>query len=277
MQIGISTGFYYGQNILEAINSFKDAGFKTLEVFAAPRSEFEYIHFNWHERKVVDALKGRLLELGMSVNSVHAPFSNSIDISSPDDSMRARSVMEIAECLDVARELGAGFLVLHPASAGGSISELERRFAQSRKSLEELYRKALNSGIKLAVENQLPHILGGNPETLHALIEGFSEDTACFCFDSSHANLYPPKNVAATFAAMASRIGTLHISDNRGTADDHITPGRGCINWKEFIKTLKSKNYEGVFMLEVIEKIEGVSPLEILKAARKQAEDFLNN
>jgi len=59
----------------------------------------------------------------------------------------------------------------------------------------------------------------------------------------------------------------LHVSDNLGKSDDHNIPGRGNINWKLFISTLKLIDYKGVFVLELLEQGKGWDCKKVLKEA----------
>ena len=46
-------------------------------------------------------------------------------------------------------------------------------------------------------------------------------------------------------------MGTLHIHDNDGRSDQHLTPGLGNIDWNGFAKALKDICFNGVLNLEV--------------------------
>jgi hypothetical protein len=45
-------------------------------------------------------------------------------------------------------------------------------------------------------------------------------------------------------------IGHVHISDNFGYYDEHLTPGEGDVPLKDFVKELKEQGYEGDFIVE---------------------------
>jgi len=45
-------------------------------------------------------------------------------------------------------------------------------------------------------------------------------------------------------------IGHVHISDNFGYHDEHLTPGHGNVPLKDFVKKLKEKNYKGEMIVE---------------------------
>ena len=47
------------------------------------------------------------------------------------------------------------------------------------------------------------------------------------------------------------RTRVLHLQDNRGIVDDHMFPGMGVINWKEFLPAMKEAGYSGTLNFEV--------------------------
>ncbi|HAV42998.1 TPA: hypothetical protein DCX15_03160 [bacterium] len=49
---------------------------------------------------------------------------------------------------------------------------------------------------------------------------------------------------------LGTEIAHLHLSDNRGTGDDHLPLGCGLIDWKKTLETVK-RYYNGTITLEV--------------------------
>jgi len=274
--IGISTGIFYDRDIFYCLPLIKEAGFRFVEVWASPQKNGDYVHFDWHKDSQVQMLAACLRTLGLKVSSLHAPFSDALNISDPDEVRRKAAVLETLRTADVLKFLGGEFLVVHPASNDNWHPDRNSRFAQSRKSLEEIARYVRDWGLKLAVENQLPHILGGDAQTLRALVEGLPPDSVGFCFDTSHANLYPGQKLENTFKQMADRIMTLHVSDNYGERDDHFALGDGRIDWNSFAGALRSSNYNGVFMLEVSRDSLQHGQLATLDSVYRRAMQFLN-
>ncbi|OGS17556.1 MAG: hypothetical protein A2219_01250 [Elusimicrobia bacterium RIFOXYA2_FULL_50_26] len=266
MELGISTGIFHEKNLLELLPHLRRAGFTTLEIWASTEvRNGERAHFDWKNRDSIAALSQKLAELGMKAHSMHAPFSNEVDVSSLDEHRRAAAVRETVLAMEALKLLGGQILVAHPASTESYQHEKAHRFAQSRKSILEIAAFAREMEITLAVENQLPHILGGDVPTLLALIEGLERPRAGLCFDTSHANLYGHQSVDQTYKQIADRVIALHVSDNRGKHDDHLIPGEGSINWPAFIHALDMEHYPGVFTLEVIAASQQAAPGELLQ------------
>jgi len=266
MDIAISTGIFHEQNLLELLPHLRGAGFTMLEIWASTDvRNGERTHFDWKNRESISALAARLAELGMKAHSMHAPFSNEVDVSSPDENRRAAAVRETVLSMEALKLLGGQILVVHPASTESYQHEKPRRFAQSRKSILEIAAFAREMEITLAMENQLPHILGGDLPTLLALMEGLDPSRSGICLDTSHANLYGHQSVDQTYRQIADRVIALHVSDNKGKHDDHLVPGEGFINWPAFIHAINQEHYPGVFTLEVIAESQNAAPAELLK------------
>ena len=251
MDIGLSTAFLYERNILETLPVIRHGGFAALEIWSSPNGE-EYSHFDWRNDDEVRAFERALRDHGLAVNSLHAPFSPRIDLSDGDEAVRKASVDAVKRTADVLKQVGGRFLVVHPATRESHGQDRNYRFQQSRKSLEELTRHAQALGVMVAVENQLPHILGGDVATLTALLEGLPRETVGICFDTSHAHLDRRTSLEAMFRELSDRVVTLHVSDNHRHYDDHLAPGAGTIHWQSFIDMLYALRYPGIFMLEVV-------------------------
>jgi sugar phosphate isomerase/epimerase len=275
LNLGISTGIFYEKDILETLPFIREAGFQTVEIWAGPQKNGEYIHFNWHEPYRVQALAVFLRTLGMRVNSLHAPFSERIDVCSLSELQRRQAVNEVLRSLEVLKQLNGEYLVLHPASNESSMRDRDAHFRQARKSIEEIYRCMEGMGVKLAVENQLPHILGGDIGTLLALIEGLPSSEVGICFDTSHANLYRGQAVEDSFLKLSSRVMTLHISDNYGNNDDHFVVGDGHINWNSFVGALIRNDYHGVFLMEITAAALQKDKYIVLKSGYTRAAELL--
>jgi sugar phosphate isomerase/epimerase len=73
--------------------------------------------------------------------------------------------------------------------------------------------------------------------------------------DVGHANIDVPKNQTREYLfSLADRLAHVHLSDNDGTADQHLplgAPAKGGISWRRVAADLKSFGYDGTVTLEV--------------------------
>jgi sugar phosphate isomerase/epimerase len=61
----------------------------------------------------------------------------------------------------------------------------------------------------------------------------------------------------------------IHASDNRGSYDDHLPPGRGNIDWPGFLRTLSQSRFGGTIMLEIAGRSETPQVLHEARMARQ--------
>ena len=152
------------------------------------------------------------------------------------------------------------------------------------------YRKEKNMGLEkplfIAPENYQPEMYGGHPQEYKKLIldarsqmverlskEGIDRDEAKKIakdhikgtFDTGHANMWRKyfqdkdpdgKNFDKWLVdqvgdlAKEGVIGHIHLTDNFGYGDEHISIGEGNTPTQDIIKKLKEKGYEGKFIAE---------------------------
>ncbi len=271
MEIGISTGIIYNYNLLEKIFLFKEAGFDSIEICFNPRlNKDKFYQFNYQNWLYVYELKDKLKELGLKIHSIHAPYSSTFDISGLNEQQRVNTVNEIRNIIDVLRVLDGSVLVLHPTIKEMSENNFKERsewFKKATESLRDIIVYGEKKGIKIAVENLLPHIFFGGFNDLLNLVNQFDSKNSGICLDTSHANL--GEGALEAVKKFGKKINSLHISDNYGKNDDHFPVGEGIINWDEFLGELWKANFKGVFMLEILKEVKEEELPSMLKKIYK--------
>ncbi|MFN3966364.1 MAG: sugar phosphate isomerase/epimerase family protein [Endomicrobiia bacterium] len=273
MEIGISTGIFHKENIFNHLETIKNSGFEFIELWA------DMAHFNYHDKFEIEKLKNALNDLSLKPVSMHAPFSYELDLSNPDETKRKQAVFETLKTAEAIKLLNGDIVVTHPATKPfANISdkkEKEIRTTQSKKSFYEVLQETEKLGIKLAIENQLPHIYGNEPETLLDLLSIKKGNFIGICFDTSHASFSKNLTVREFLKKLGKNVITLHVSDSNKKMDEHLPPGWGLIDWEEFITTLREINYSGIFMLEILKEIPGKTIQETFVAAKEFFKKFL--
>jgi sugar phosphate isomerase/epimerase len=80
--------------------------------------------------------------------------------------------------------------------------------------------------------------------------DAVKRDNLRFNFDT--ANQFVLKeNLEVALLRLAHHIDYIHLSDNRGTKVEHLSPGTGNINWDRFFFTLNRIDYKGHFGLDI--------------------------
>ncbi|MDA8164353.1 MAG: sugar phosphate isomerase/epimerase [Desulfobacteraceae bacterium] len=263
--IGLSTGCFYKQSLLEVLVPIRDSGFTILEISASPS------HLDFHDLPQVRTAAARIAELGITVHSYHAPFGQHLDITSPDEILREASVEEILFSVEAAVTLGARYFTLHPGPDKNHLArkeEIEQRRASGLGSLDRIAASCRERGVELLLENMLPYHLFGRISDLLWFREAAAEGSLGLCLDTGHANL--AGDLYMTAQRVAEHVRIIHAHDNL-YADDHLPPGKGRIDWQRLMEVLAASGFDGMIMLELSGEHEG-DPESFLEEARRASE-----
>lgn len=197
------------------------------------------------------------LEKTNLTTSFHAAYMLNLANYLPE--IRAAAVRYAERLLQVANELGARWVTLHPGYGVG-IPTLEwvRALALDclRWSLNRLLPIAERLGVALALENinptppgsEIVFLLDSSAE-LQQLLSEFPSPALTVCIDVGHAAV--ADGFLAYWAVAGDRCVGLHIHDNDGHDDLHFVPGDGVIEWDEVIGTLGQSGFDGPLNLEL--------------------------
>jgi sugar phosphate isomerase/epimerase len=279
-RFGVSTHLYHGERLQQRhLLDIAAHGFETLEVFAT-RS-----HFDYHDDKAIEALRGWLHDSKLELRSVHAPITDSLandkwgeriySTATRDHAARQAAVREVEAALGIARQIPFTFLVVHlgvPASLNPGPDDNSRDAAI--RSIEEIHGMAEPLGVQVALE-----VMGNDLSTPWALIDilerTFDGANLGICMDVGHAHLLgdTPEAIETT----SEYLVTTHIHDNRRQQDDHLVPFEGSINWGATIMAFEKIGYDGVLMYEVRNTDGPALVLDRAARARQKLEGLMGD
>jgi sugar phosphate isomerase/epimerase len=244
--IGLSTGCFYHQSILECLLLIRESGFSMIEVCSSPE------HLDFHEVKSVQCAADRIKDLGMEAHSFHAPFAPNIDIASCDATQRAASVAEIFRAAEAAALLRVHYFVLHPGPENPAVIPAEEQLPRMQNviaSLNQVARRCKELGITCVLENKLPHLLFGNTSDILWILDGINAAEIGVCLDTGHAFL--AGDMHGLVHKLSAHLRMIHAHDNNGANDNHSPPGDGKIDWERFLSDLIEARFRGAFILEM--------------------------
>jgi len=264
--IGLSTGCFYTEPLIDCLETIRASGFSMVEVvFSSP-------HLDYKNPARVQEAAARLDTLGMEAYSFHAPFADDIDISSPDAARREHALAAILRAVDAAALLGVHYFVLHPGPENADIPSREERLLRIEHVcgvLDRVAARCSEVGIQCVLENKLPHLMFGQSADLLWILTCLKGNRVGACLDTGHAHLagelYPLVH------KMAPYLRLLHVHDNKGHGDDHLPPGDGRIDWTALLKELAAVNFTGALILE----LAGGGPPEVVMARARRARTYL--
>lgn len=279
MRYGISTHLYHdGRLSRDHLLEIGSYGFDEVEVFAA-RS-----HFDYHDVKAIGELGRWLGEAGLTLHSIHGPIVEDIvsgrwigalSLAAADPDAREHALHETAAAIDIARQIPAGFLVLHLGVpdelvplAGANLRDA------ALDSLERIVALAEPAGLQVAVE-LIPNDLSRAAALVEIVEDDLELPNVGICLDFGHAAL--EGDVVDAVEAVAGLLVTTHVHDNRGRSDDHLVPFEGTIHWPSALTSLQKVGYEGTLMFELAGTSNAAAVLERTRAVRERFDQILGD
>ncbi len=258
--MGLSTGCFWQTSIFECLEDIRNSGFSRIEICSSPA------HLDYHDVERVKRAGGLMDQLGLETYSFHAPFSDHIDITSPDSHVRDFARDELLKAAEAAAILKVRYFVLHPGPENSKLPDHERfwRLQHAVDVLNQVYAQCRQLGVGLVLENMLPHLFAGRIRDLLWILGALDSYKIGICLDTGHAHL--GGDLPAVVHKLSGHLWMVHASDNHRHYDDHLPPGDGTINWAELLAHLNNLHFNGTFIIE----IAGTGDREkILEGARR--------
>lgn len=250
----------------DALRAFRRAGFQVIDMNLCghTRNDGTLTRSDWQDwchrmRDTADAL-------GLELSQAHAHYFLMPAENVPsewDTEMLRRSV-------EAGKILGTRWMVFHPYSCneGPWYS-----YARSRQVNLDLFRTYADwcggSGVHIAIENMIERKdrtrrYCSATEELIDLVDALNDPIFGICWDTGHANMNKV-NQCEALRLIGKRLHALHINDNHGENDDHLTPFSGNIDWPPIVQTLREIGYEGDFTYEDFRSHNGLPADERLR------------
>ncbi len=192
--------------------------------------------------------------------SLHAPFSD-LNQGSIDETIRTASLNRFKQSLEVCVKLKADRMVIHTHFNPIFYKNHKQQWLEnSIRSLRPLSNYAREKNITILVENSIDP----SPWAVLELIKRI--DNLKACFDIAHYNVFNPHGWEKEFMKYPPEsIMEVHLSDNRGSEDEHLPLGEGSIDFKKFFKILNDRRLKPYIVLEPHDKEGLLKNLEYIK------------
>jgi sugar phosphate isomerase/epimerase len=234
--------------ILEELEAISKLGFDYLELtMDAPQAHYQLI------REIKDELLQALERFHMGLVCHLPTFVSTADLT---EGLREASLNEVLGSLEVAAELRAMKVVLHPSPHRGlSVFVIDQARQYALRSLEAVVNKADQLGLPLCLENMCPQSNSlVNPEDFVEIFAHFPG--LRMTLDTGHAHIEDKGGgrVLEFVERFPERIFHVHANDNLGREDNHLPIGTGTIDFLEILGALKAMGYDETITLEVFSK-----------------------
>ena len=240
----------------------------TLHLLHQPLSEIlhKLIYLNTKNIEIADsgyhALNPRLVEQLQEIRasydlefSIHAPYADT-NLSADDDLIREWILKRIRYSIRFANELEAKCVVIHPGWTTATDRFMKgRAWELNIRSLHWLQKYSQEYGVPLLIENvpePTPYLL----ITTNDFELFFSDEQIDMrmVLDIAHANLQ--SQVYDFLQDFGDKIDHIHVSDNRGSKDQHLPIGEGSINWERVMTSIRKIGFDGWIVIESYRDID---------------------
>ena len=229
------------RNPLEEIDWFGRHGFDFVDFTLEPPAA---------DPDLIDprAVRAALDRHGLGVVAHTAWF---IPIGSPFASIRQAALNEFRRALTKAKHIGAAVMNMHYGKPPGFFTP-EQTIDWHVEVLSRLCQEAAEIGVTIVLEH-IPHGGSNQLENIVAIMERVP--LLRFHLDSGHAKLERGQDRWEEYLdRLGHKLLHVHLSENDGTADQHLPLGavpRSTTDWPKHIKKLKAIGYDGTITLEV--------------------------
>lgn len=198
----------------------------------------------------LDLVKRALADQGLKA-IICGAFGPTRDLTHEDPAYHQTCFTYLDSCLEIASELGAGFVAGPMYSAVGKARFVapEQRKVEwdlAVSNLRKVCRRAGEFGLDLAIEtlNRFETDLINTSEDLMRLIGDINEPQAKAVLDGFHLNIEEP-DLESAIRRVGDKLIHVQVSENyRGT------PGTGQTNWAAWKRGLEAINYRGTISIE---------------------------
>ncbi|GFO97506.1 xylose isomerase domain-containing protein [groundwater metagenome] len=203
-----------------------------------------------------------IIETTNLVLTLHLPFSD-LNLASLNHPIWKETIRQMTKCLERASDF-VELAVVHPGHLSPLGMQLpEMAWRQNIEGLQAICDFADERGIRVGVENMvnMAFILGKQPGEILGMIESLERENAGLTLDIGHANT---NGMVNEFLEDLSRVIHVHLHDNKGRSDEHLSLGKGTVNWKMVVSKLDG--YKGRVVTEARTVEEGSASLKLLKS-----------
>ena len=168
------------------------------------------------------------------------------------EAQRRDAVDYLKLSLEMAKEMGAEFVLTSPAN-GGYLATYDQLWSRLEKNIQELGDYAAKLEIKLVVEALTPYESNFFTRA-NDLVELFRRVDNPYVVGM--CDIVPPfvqhESIMAYFDKLGNKMDHMHIIDGENGSDTHLIPGEGNIPIKEMLYEMKPIGYDKTATLELV-------------------------
>ena len=236
------------EKILPILRKY-DVGLEVVQ-FANP-----YILDNRYE--FIDIYINELKELYNNVDLIiHGPYAD-LCPGSRDCEIRRISRLRMEQAYEVANSLGAKKIIYHNGYTPRTYTYIE--WKENVYNYWNDFMKGKNS-MSVTIEN----VLDEDYELMYDLIKRVKHNNFYVCLDVGHINAYSKYKVNEWIDALSFKLNHIHLHNNYGDKDSHLSISKGNMNIIKILHRLKEVKKDLTVTLEIVDSQELKESLDIL-------------
>ena len=159
----------------------------------------------------------------------------------------------LAAYIDAARELGAGWIVVHGGYHFGGdkrarMDAAVARIGKTAKLAEKKKAKLLLENLNPEPEQAEVHYLAHDIEECKYYFDRLDSPALGWSFTVNHAHIRPNRIDEFMARLDLERCGEVRLADCRGTHEEHLRPGEGTIDFPAMFAAIERSGYRGHYM-----------------------------
>ena len=247
MKFGQSSFVYFNYSLKDAICGIGKAGYDSIEIWGGRP--------HYYRRDLDDELHDILALLDkyeMTVpNFIPAQFRYPSILCSLNENVRRDSVAYIKDTIDSAVKVNAGSVSICPGTSLHGENP-DRAWNALKTSIMELADYCGNKPISILIEHAHKwetNLIFTVDDALR-MIKETGSDKIGICLDTGHVHINGEDFSEAIKTACKYPLH-IHIDDNNGESDEHMIPGKGTIDFRPLVSSLKDIDYQGCVSAEL--------------------------
>ncbi len=224
-RLAMFSGFTNDIPVLERLSLIRQAGFGA--------TMLDYNDDNCPTK--VDEQCAHCRSIGLEICCAHLRFNDGNAIWTRD-SWADQLIGDITSC----HKNGIKIVVMHPTQGSDYPEANDAGIARIKRIAEHCDKL----GVTLAIENKR------NSDHIDKIFTAIDNKSLAYCYDIGHEAIYMGQGKVIEQYNKYCPLAMLHMHDNHHTADEHMIPMDGLIDYPAVIQQLRSINYQGHILLE---------------------------
>jgi sugar phosphate isomerase/epimerase len=255
IRLAFSTNAFKKNTLAEAVDAIADIGYTGVEIMA----DVPHAYPATFDRAARAALKKQVADRGLTVSNINA-FTHFADGDTyhptwieDDLKLRRKRVEHTIGAIELAAELGCKSVSIQPGGPliGTTMSrdEAEKRFADGLNEIED---RAQKYNIALAVEPE-PGLLIETASEYLAFKNRYFRDEPSVLMNCDVGHLFcVGERPHEVITALPDHVTHVHLEDiGKNRVHQHLTPGKGVIDFPAIFKSLENVSYDGWVTVEL--------------------------